>query len=102
MPPLDELMREVYDLLSDESRWCQGHMALGATGEEVSPFDSKACRWCLEGAIQLVDRRNHLSFDALDCAICSELNEFLLYRLNDDALDHADFLRKIEPLRGSD
>lgn len=41
---------KIRELLADESKWCQGHLALDETGNLCNPLDKHACRWCLVGA----------------------------------------------------
>lgn len=42
---------KIQELLSDESKWCQGVMALDRYGACTAPSAKDACRWCLFGAI---------------------------------------------------
>ncbi len=39
------------DTLSDPSRRCVGSSAKDASGRDVAPTDTCACRWCLTGAL---------------------------------------------------
>lgn len=50
-----EDVQAVRDLLSVESRWTQGAFALDAQRQQVNAESSKACSWCLMGAIQKVE-----------------------------------------------
>lgn len=44
----------VKNLLSDETKWTQGHMAEDKHGESVASDDENAVCWCLSGALQKV------------------------------------------------
>lgn len=48
------VLREMRELLSDESRWCKGYGARDEHGFEVGSNDPEACSWCLLGAHQSV------------------------------------------------
>ena len=55
------VLRFLYDvknIIKEEKNWCQNHSAENMYGTEVNPYDIYACRWCLSGAIDLVDRRS--------------------------------------------
>jgi hypothetical protein len=41
---------KVRELLSDESKWCQGSFAKDRNGLDVSIHSSEAVCWCLSGA----------------------------------------------------
>lgn len=49
-----EVLVNVRRLLSDESRWCRGHLAQTAEGLTIHPKNRNAARWCLEGAVRKV------------------------------------------------
>lgn len=49
-----EKLKEVRELLGDESRWTRRTMARDRVGESVSPVDDTAVCWCLVGAIRKV------------------------------------------------
>jgi len=40
------------ELLSDESKWCNGYFAKDKNGNKVSSKDPSACCWCLLGAVR--------------------------------------------------
>ena len=42
---------KAYELLSDESKWCQGDFARDVHGEAVNSHSPEAVRWCLTGAL---------------------------------------------------
>lgn len=59
----DDLLA-VADLLEPEGAWCQVHWGEDVHGHAVSARSPKACRWCIEGAIQLVSHsRDHSTFN---------------------------------------
>ncbi len=39
------------DILSDPNRRCVNSSAEDAAGSQVSPTDTRACKWCLTGAL---------------------------------------------------
>lgn len=41
----------VKELISDESKWCQGHTAKDCDGNKTNPQSKYACQWCLIGGI---------------------------------------------------
>ena len=56
---------KVSELLTDETKWCQGAYARDIHGQEVSYYSLKAVRYCLTGAIlqcyQDIDKGNQVS-----------------------------------------
>lgn len=44
-------LREAYELIKDEERWCQGQMAKTADGFGTDPHSPSAARWCALGAL---------------------------------------------------
>lgn len=52
-------LREAYELIRDESRWCQRAQAVNADGWPVPPRRPEAVRWCASGALI----RAHISGD---------------------------------------
>lgn len=44
------------EFLDSEDKWCQGYWAKDANNIYVDTLDSKACRWCLGGAMYKVSR----------------------------------------------
>jgi hypothetical protein len=42
---------KVRELLSDESKWCKGPLAVDKEGRQTTPKSPTACKWCLWGAI---------------------------------------------------
>lgn len=45
-----KLVKQVFDLLSDRSKWCQGAGARTEDKNICSPLSEKACSWCVFGA----------------------------------------------------
>ena len=37
-------------LLTDETKWCQGSLAVNVGGISVSPYEVGAVKWCITGA----------------------------------------------------
>ena len=44
-------LRDAYELIKDEERWCQGHMAENRLGDPVAYDAFNAVRWCASGAV---------------------------------------------------
>lgn len=42
---------KVKDLLTDEKKWIKKYQAVDNFGKDVSIFDTRACKWCLYGAV---------------------------------------------------
>ena len=42
---------KAYELLSDESKWCQGQFAVDKYGNEINQDNKDTVKWCLEGAL---------------------------------------------------
>lgn len=61
--PVLDVLEQVHDLLSDESRWCTGRSFFG-------PQDAPTA-WCLTGAIEHVVVRQGLSKTARNLAIAA-------------------------------
>lgn len=52
--------------------WCQGEYARDANGRAVPAQDSRACQWCIDGAIYAADL--HVSVaESLRAAFCAAL-----------------------------
>lgn len=49
-----EILRAARALIAQPGRWCQGHMALTASGYSVMPEHEDACKFCTFGAIRRV------------------------------------------------
>jgi hypothetical protein len=43
---------KVYELLSEDSRWCQNTMAKNARGKDAGADYKSAVSWCLSGALK--------------------------------------------------
>lgn len=69
-----EEIKTVQELLSNRENWCQGYLALNKCNEPIDPWDSKACRWCLFGAIQKVYGRNTIE----SSSIFKKFREYLI------------------------
>lgn len=41
-------------LIENPENWCQIYLAKDSNGEEVTPLDPRACRWCTYGAARKV------------------------------------------------
>lgn len=53
MTPKD-LLIEARNLIENPKQWCQMQFAYTANGCATHAMDIKACKWCMEGAIQKV------------------------------------------------
>ena len=42
---------KVHELLDRPSKWCKNEFAISRLGTVVDPSDTRACRWCLSGAL---------------------------------------------------
>lgn len=42
----------IKDILTDESKWHKGDLAVNSKGVDVSPDDPDACKFCLLGALK--------------------------------------------------
>lgn len=42
---------KVHELLTDETKWCKGDLALDSNKKPVSPTDESAVCWCMLGAM---------------------------------------------------
>lgn len=54
MNDVRETLIQARELLSDESKWGKGALAVNHNGHYVNPHNVDACRWCLAGAIAKV------------------------------------------------
>lgn len=50
---------KAYELLSDETKWCQHAEAITVNSIYVFPYDPRAVRWCLVGAV----KRCYIGYD---------------------------------------
>lgn len=48
---LPEILQRVIQLLSDETKWCQGAFAMSADGQRVKAGSPEAVAWSIEGAV---------------------------------------------------
>lgn len=89
--PKPKTFSEVYDaaadLISDESRWCQGDIAITKAGFEVAPCSDSAYQFCMIGAVVRASGRK---VSANDAYVTPEvryaqaiLNVYSLYDIND-------------------
>jgi hypothetical protein len=51
-------LEKVYALIERPENWCQKHYALSEDGCPVYAESPLACRWCLDGAVQVVSPCN--------------------------------------------
>ena len=51
------LLREARELITPFGKWCWGAVAQNSKGEDTSPTDRSACKWCAEGALHFVEHR---------------------------------------------
>ena len=73
-----KLLREARNMIADFDNWCWDIGAVDDDGEEVSPCDDVACKWCATGAIDAVAYKYEDEH--------ATLNGFtLVYDLNDAA-----------------
>ena len=56
---IKQTLLDVRELLSDKRRWTKYSSASDENGEMVSILDSRACKYCLSGAVELVLHRRH-------------------------------------------
>lgn len=47
------ILRKAYALIQDESCWTREAHARDASGRCVKPYDPRAVRWCIEGAVAI-------------------------------------------------
>lgn len=53
-------LEAVYALIEDPKRWTQGQYAKDKTGKSVSALAPEACRWCVMGAFECVEKTESL------------------------------------------
>jgi hypothetical protein len=61
-----ETLQQTRDLLADKSRWTIGSFARDESNTTVMATHERACKWCLEGALQKVTDFNELLPEAND------------------------------------
>ena len=56
MSPLTvkQLLEQTRAKIEDPAHWVKGDYAKNAEGSVVTPYDSDACCWCLDGALRAV------------------------------------------------
>ena len=56
MGKVTETLIKAKEVISDESYWCTGSLAIGDAGEEFDdPTDPRAYAWCMAGAVEKVE-----------------------------------------------
>lgn len=89
---------KIKELLTDESRWCKGHVARNKYGEKEDIESEQAVCWCLSGAIGKCypyKDRNAISLKIRD-AIVKHLGYVLgTIAFNDDKKTTFEDVRKV-------
>lgn len=61
-----ELLIEARKLIENPKQWCQLQFAYTANGCATHAMDIRACKWCMEGAIQKVTMQRRTSAKVRD------------------------------------
>lgn len=64
---------KIRELLTDESKWTKGKSARNQYGLPISAKHSKACRWCLSGAVEKA-YENYVDILRVESKISSNLH----------------------------
>lgn len=67
---------KVHELLSDETKWCRGNLALDAEGNPRRPSDPLAIRWCMIGAFMKCYE------DSAEIGMCDEIYDLVREKCN--------------------
>lgn len=59
------LLQSVRDLLGDEGHWTQGAFARNSDGMVTTFYHSRACQWCLSGALEYKGRMEGYGIEAI-------------------------------------
>ena len=101
------VLEKAKDIVSTPDRWCRRDWAETIEGGKISPFSTKAVRWCAYGAIACAGRRIGKEY-ILDASIdiFNSVSEKDVISLNDDPGTTHDMLmetfdRAIAKARGS-
>jgi hypothetical protein len=70
---------KVSELLRDPSRWIKHAMARDALGELVPTCDTKACQWCLIGAVSRCDVKSKPIRDAIEKLFPDRFRDSILF-----------------------
>lgn len=84
-----EVIRQMRELLAEESRWCKGFYARRADGSKCFSDDAGAVAWSLDGALALVLKRRGKSESSKDIVPRLSTAGVPLAILN-DAMKHRD------------
>lgn len=57
------MAEKIHELFSDRSKWTQGYFAKDAFGVNTISCSSRACSWCLQGAINKCYRDTDIKFE---------------------------------------
>ncbi len=74
--------------------WTKGTYAKDANGKDVGPSDPRACRWCLDGAIQAATN---------DTLLKSKFRDLLggnHIKLNDSAISKDKVIKLVQNVKG--
>jgi hypothetical protein len=51
-------MKKIYSLITKDN-WCRGYLALDKNNKEVNITDPAACKFCAEGWLQFIYKKNY-------------------------------------------
>ena len=85
-------LKDTRKLLSDESKWCKGALALDSNGEECSYYACDAVKWCLPSALYYIKDENayHVTLGTLYNVVLFAIEDHYHFHRVVEFNDHAD------------